>query len=466
MINKKITAKELKAKAEKPGKIALLAHAFYGGKVGVAPKCWTKEIDGMNPLSVWYTPGVAAACKAIQADVMKAYELTNKANRALIVSNGTRVLGLGDVGPEAGEPVMEGKALIFNILGGIDAISLSLREKDPDKFIEIVKAITPSVGAINLEDIRQPDCFYILNRLQENLEIPIWHDDQQGTAAVTLAAIINGLKIVGKKPENIRVAIIGMGAANIALLRILIPYGVLPENIIMVDSRGILHKDVSCLEELKGKGYEEKIKYMMMTDPARLIGKRNLNGGIEAALIGADVAVSYSVSRENSINPEWVKKMAPRAIFIAGENPVPRIWPHDLYNAGVEIVATGRTDFPNQCNNSLIFPAVFRGTLDVLASKISVEMTVAAAKAVAEYQQRKGLDEFHILPTMDDVDMFEKEAVAVGLKAMKQGLARKIITEAELKKRAKNTIVRAQKIAELLMREGIIKKFKKQKLIG
>lgn len=460
MSERKMTAEELKKLAEKPGKIALLAHAFYGGKVGVMPKCWTRKIDDLHPLSVWYTPGVAKVCLAIKEDPSRIFEMTNKGNRVFVISNGTRVLGLGDIGPEAGEPVMEGKALIFNMLGGIDAMSLSVREKDPDKFIEIVKAITPSVGAINLEDIRQPDCFYILERLYNEVEIPIWHDDQQGTAAITLAAIINGLKVANKKIENVRITIIGTGAANIALLRILIPYGAKPENLILVDSRGILHEDLPNIDELSRKGQHEKVKYTLMTNPALLIGRNNLEGGIEAALRAADVAVSYSVSKENSINPEWVKKMAGNAIFIAGENPMPRIWPHDLYNAGVKIVATGRTDFPNQCNNSLIFPAVFRGTLDVMSKKITVEMSVEAAKTVAKYQERKGLDEFHILPTMDDVDMFIEEAVAVGMKAIEQGLARKILTENELRDKAKAAIMRAQKIAEILMREEIIKEFR------
>ncbi len=458
---KSLTREELKKKAERPGKISLLAHAFYGGKIGVMPKCWTKEIDGLNPFSVWYTPGVAEACLAIKKDINKVYELTNKSNRVLIISNGTRVLGLGDIGSEAAEPVMEGKALIFNLLGGIDAMSLCLKEKNPDKFIEIVKALTPSVGGINLEDIRQPDCFYILKKLSEELEIPVWHDDEQGTSAINLAAIINALKIVDKKIEDVRIILIGMGAANIALLRILIPYGARPENLILLDSRGILHKDRPDLEGMGKAGYEEKVKYALMTDPAKLIGRDNLGGGIEAALVGADVVASYSISRENSINPEWVKKMAPNGIFIAGENPVPRIWPEDLYKAGVKIVLTGRTDFPNQCNNSLIFPAVFRGTLDVMASKIIIEMTVEAAKAVAEYQQNRGLDEFHILPTMDDLDVYVEEAVRVGLKAVEQGIARKILQEDELRAKAESAINRTQKIAEILMKKKIIKKFSK-----
>ncbi len=458
---KPLTREELKKKAEKPGKISLLAHAFYRGKVGVMPKCWTKEIEGLHPFSVWYTPGIGDVCLAIKNNPGMVYDLTNKANRVWIISNGTRVLGFGDIGPEAGEPVMDGKALIFNLLGGIDAMSLSVREKNPDKFIELVKNVTPSVGGINLEDIRQPDCFYILNRLQNELEIPIWHDDQQGTAAINLAAIITGLKLVDKKIEDIRIVLIGMGAANIALLRILIPYGARPENLILIDSKGILHKDLPNIEvELRSKGQDEKLEYTLMTEPAKLIGRKNLGGGIEAALVGADIVLSYSASSEGSINPEWVKKMAPNSIFIAGENPVPRIWPEDLYNAGVRIVATGRTDFPNQCNNSLIFPAVFRGALDVMASKITTEMAVEAAKAVAEYQQRKRLDEFHILPSMDDLGVYVEEAVRVGLKAIEQGVARKILMEDELRAKAESAISRTQKIAEILMKKKIIKRFR------
>ena len=240
-----------------------------------------------------------------------------------------------------------------------------------------------------------------MNKLQNELEIPIWHDDQQGTAAVTLAAIINGLKVVGKKIEEARFAIIGFGAANTALMRILVPAGTKPENIFIVDSAGILRKDRDDIVSKKPlKGEEEKWQFAVETNP------ENLSGDIKEALRGADVAVSYSMAKENSIDPEWVKGMASRAIFIAGENPTPRIWPEDLYKAGVEIVCTGRSDYPNQCNNSLIFPAVFRGALDVRAKKITVEMTVEAAMAVAEYQEKKGLCPKRILPSMNDTGVF------------------------------------------------------------
>jgi malate dehydrogenase (oxaloacetate-decarboxylating) len=419
------------------------------------PKCWPGEISGIKLLEWAYTPGVAEACREIVRNPDSIYDMTGKGNRVLVVSNGTRVLGLGDIGPWAGEPVMEGKALIFNLLGGIDAMPLSLKTKDPDEFINIVKNITPSVGGINLEDIRKPDCFYILDRLQKELEIPVWHDDQQGTAAVTLATVINGLKVVGKKIEEARFAIIGLGAANTALMRILIPAGANPDNIIIVDSKGILYYDREDItQNIPKRGNEEKWYFAEITNQGRRMGD------IEEALVGADVGISYSMAKENSINPEWVKKMAPRAIFIAGENPIPRIWPEDLYGAGVEIVATGRTDFPNQCNNSLIFPAVFRGVFDVRAAKITVEMTVAAAEAIAKYQERKGLDEKHILPSMDEIDVFIEEAVAVGMKAMEQGIAKIGITENSLKSKVKENILRVENIAKFLTQGGFIKKYK------
>lgn len=438
---------------EKIMEIALKLHKFYGGKIGVIPKCSTEEIEGVKLFEWAYTPGVAAACREIVGDKDKIYDLTNKGNRVLIVSNGTRVLGLGDIGPWAGEPVMEGKALIFNLLGGIDAMSLSLKTKDPDEFINIVKNITPSVGGINLEDIRKPDCFYILNRLQDELDIPVWHDDQQGTAAITLAAIINGLKVVGKNIQDVKFAIIGLGSANTALMRILIPAGAKPENIIIVDSKGILYYDRDdIVNGIPRKGDEEKWYYAEITNKERRMGS------VEGALYGTDVAVSYSMSKENTIDLEWVKRMAPRAIFIVGENPTPRIWPEDLYRAGVEIVATGRADFPNQCNNSFIFPAVFRGVFDVRAAKITVEMTVAAAKAVAEYQEKKGLDRMNILPSMDDVGVFIEEAVAVGLKAIEQGIARLNISEEELRVKVTDNILKTRRVSEC-MQGKFIKKY-------
>ena len=277
---------------KKIDEMSVILHKFYHGDTMVIPRCWTGTIAGIKLMEWSYTPGVAEACREIIKDQARVYDMSGKGNRVLIISNGTRVLGLGDIGPLAGEPVMEGKSLIFNFWGGIDAMSLSLKTKDADEFINIVKNITSSVGGINLEDIRKPDCFYILNKLQNELEIPIWHDDQQGTAAVTLAAIINGLKVVGKKIEEARFAIIGFGAANTALMRILVPAGTKPENIFIVDSAGILRKDRDDIVSKKPlKGEEEKWQFAVETNP------ENLSGDIKEALRGADVAVSYSMAK-------------------------------------------------------------------------------------------------------------------------------------------------------------------------
>ena len=444
-----------KDRKKKIDKMSVVLHEFYHGETMVIPRCWTKIINGVSLFEWAYTPGVAEACREIIKDQAKVYDLTDKGNKVLIISNGTRVLGLGDIGPWAGEPVMEGKALIFNFLGGIDAMSLSLKTKDPDEFINIVKNITPSVGGINLEDIKKPDCFYILNKLHNELEIPIWHDDQQGTAAVTLAAIINGLKVVGKKIEEARFVIIGLGAANTALMRMLIPAGAKPGNIIIVDSKGILHSDRFDIKNGNPRnGEEEKWQY------AKITNLKCLSGNADKALRGADIAVSYSAAKENSVNPKWVKKMASRAIFIAGENPVPSIWPEDLYRSGVEIVCTGRGDYPNQCNNLLIFPAVFRGALDVRASKITTEMTVAASKAVAEYQEKKGLCPKHILPSMNEVGVFIEEAVRVGMKAIEQGIAQKPMSEKDLRAMVKSKIFLIRNVVKALMAKKLIKKYK------
>ncbi|NMC66486.1 MAG: NADP-dependent malic enzyme [Acidobacteria bacterium] len=445
-MDKKVTVEELLAKAEQPSKDAMRLHPFYKGKVGVTLKC---RVRTFQDFAVWYTPGVAAPCLEINKDPEKAYEMTNKGNFVAVVSDGTRVLGLGDIGPEAAMPVMEGKALLYKYLGGVDAFPICLREKDPDKIIYMVKALQPTFGGVNLEDISHPKCFHILDTLRAECEIPIWHDDQQGTACVTVAGLINALKIVKKKIGEVKVVVIGSGAAGIAIARLLMSAGVNPENMLSVDSKGILSKDRADRETLQSK-FKEKWDLCLKTNP------KNKQGDMAEAIKGADVLVSVSASGPGVIKPEWIKTMAKDAIVFAEANPIPEIWPWEAKEAGARIVATGRSDFPNQVNNSLGFPGIFRGTLDVRAKTITDEMCIAAANELAKVAEDHGINEEYIIPNMDQWEVFPREAVAVGRKAIEQGVARKDIPADELYKMAENTIRKAREEVQLLMKEGFI----------
>jgi len=442
----KMTKEELLAKAQKPAEDALKLHPFYRGKMQTLPRCVVRDF---NDFAIWYTPGVAAPCRAIKEDKEKVYEYTNKWNTVAVVSDGTRVLGLGDIGPEAGMPVMEGKALLFKYLGGVDAVPICLDTKDPEEIIQAVKWLQPSFGGINLEDISNPKCFYILDTLRKEMEIPVWHDDQQGTGAVTLAGLVNALKVVGKIKENIKLAINGIGAANVAILRVLFSAGFKPENTIIVDSKDTLHINRADLEQ-KQKENPYKWDLCQRTNPEKR------KGGLVEALKGADVCISLSKSGPGVISPEWIKGMAKDAIIFACANPIPEIWPWEAKEAGARIVATGRSDFPNQVNNSTGFPGIFRGTLDVRARTITDEMCIAAAYELAKYAEDKGINEEYIAPTMDESDAFIREAVAVAMKAQEQGVARIKASREDLTRRAEQIIREAREMTALLMKEGYI----------
>ncbi|MFC2052595.1 NADP-dependent malic enzyme [Chloroflexota bacterium] len=442
----KITKEELLAKARKPAEDAMKLHPFYRGKMQTVPKCVVRDF---NDFAIWYTPGVAEPCRAIHADKEKVYEYTNKWNTVAVVSDGTRVLGLGDIGPEAGMPVMEGKALLFKYLGGVDAVPICLDTKDPDEIIQAVKWLQPSFGGINLEDISNPKCFYILDTLRREMEIPVWHDDQQGTAAVTLAGLLNAIKIVSKKKEDIKLTTIGIGAANVAILRVLFTDGFKPENTIIVDSKGILNTGRTDLEEQQK---ENPYKW----DLCRRTNPEKRSGNIAESLKGADVCISLSRSGPGVILPEWVKGMAKDAIIFACANPIPEIWPWEAKEAGARIVATGRSDFPNQVNNSIGFPAIFRGTLDVRARTITDEMCIEAAHELARCAEDRGIDEDNIASTMGEREAFIREAVAVGMKAQEQGVARIKASREELTKQAEKMIREAMETTALLMKEGYI----------
>ncbi len=435
----------LLAKAKKPSADAMRLHPFYRGKVETTLKC---AVRNFQDFAIWYTPGVAAPCRAIEAEPEKVYDYTNKWNTVAVVSDGTRVLGLGDIGPKAGLPVMEGKALLYKYLGGVDAVPIMLDTKDPDKIIETVLMLQPSFGGINLEDLSQPKCFRILDTLREKAEIPVWHDDQQGTATVTLAGLMNALKVVGKKKEEIRIAFIGCGASNVAISRLIFAWGVDPTKCMMVDSKGILgphRKDL----EMRRHEYVDKWRLCQTTN-----GDLR-QGGIPEAMEGADVVVALSRPGPGTIKPEWVDRMSEDAIVFACANPAPEIWPWEAQEAGARIVATGRSDFPNQVNNSLGFPGIFRGTLDVRATTITDEMCFAAANALAS-QIGGRLDAEHILPNMDDWEVFPREAAAVGMKAQEQGVARLEKSYDELFEHATQMIGRSRSMTKLMMEKGFI----------
>jgi len=441
-----LTAEERIARAKLPGKKAPGMHAFYRGKIETALKC---SINSFDDFGIWYTPGVAAPCREIHEDPAMAFEYTNKANAVAVVSDGSRVLGLGNIGPMAGLPVMEGKALLFKYLGGVGAYPIVLDTQDPEEIIQAVKWIAPGFGGINLEDFSNPKCFYILDRLREELDIPVWHDDQQGTASITLAGVINAVKLVGKKLDEVTYSVIGSGAANIAFVRILIRAGVPAGNIILVDSKGILHAGREDLEANK-ESNPYKWKYAQETNA------EGRTGGMAAGIANTDVLIAASKPGPDTIKKEWLEAMNNDAIVFIMANPIPEIWPWEAKEAGIRIVGTGRSDFPNQINNSIGFPGIFRGTLDVFAKTITDEMAIAAAYSIAKTAEDKGLHEEYIVPTMLETEVFINEAVDVGMKAIEQGIARRILTAEEIRKKAEEKILHAQAETKALMQAGVI----------
>ena len=439
----KMTKEELIAKAEKPAKDSLKLHPFYRGKVEVVPKCCIRSLDDF---AIWYTPGVAAACKDIHENPEKVFDHTSKGNMIAVVSDGTRVLGLGNIGPEAGLPVMEGKSILFKYLGGVDCVPLCIEGGSAEDIIDFVKQIQPTFGGINLEDIEKPKCFKVLDTLREEARIPVWHDDQQGTAAVTLAGLINAVKIVGKPIDKVKIGMLGVGASNQRIAIMLAKAGVDPSLTYMCDSRGIVYKG---REDLKDDPYKAYL--------ADITNGENRTGGPAEAFEGADVMIALSQPGPDTVKPEWIKSMTSDAIVFVCANPVPEIWPWEAKEAGARIVATGRSDFANQVNNSLGFPGIFRGTLDVMATTITDEMCIAAARELAKVAEDKGLREDYLVPTMDEWEVFPREAVAVGQMAIKQGVAQVKLTPDEAFTKAEQIIKRAR--AEMAARQdgGFVK---------
>jgi malate dehydrogenase (oxaloacetate-decarboxylating) len=427
--------------AERTAKLAaesVARHARYRGKMQTMPKC---PVSGIGDFAYWYTPGVAAPCREIERNPERAYELTNKGNCVAIVTDGSRVLGLGDIGPEASLPVMEGKALLFKYLGGVDAVPICLATRDTDEIVRIVQALAPAFGGINLEDISQPKCFRVLEALRETCAIPVWHDDQQGSAVVALAGLINAAKLVGKDVRGLRVTLVGAGAAGVATYRLLAAAGIDPKAAVVCDSKGTLHAGRSDIAE-NAETFREKWRICRESNGERIAG------GIAEALHGADACIAFSRPGPGVIDPRWVHGMAPRAIVFACANPVPEIWPDAALAAGAAVVGTGRSDLPNQVNNSLSFPGIFRGVLDVRARTITDGMALAAARRLAQAAEARGLTPQRILPAMADWQVAAELAAAVAETAQAEGVARLPLPADEVRRGARDRIAAARRAAD------------------
>jgi len=427
--------------------LSVEVHRRYGGKFATMPKV---PVTSMDDFAIYYSPGVAEVSRRISGDPDLAFELTSRWNVIAVISDGTRVLGLGNVGPEAAYAVMEGKALIFKYLGGVDAVPLPIRARDADKFIEVVKAVEPAFGGINLEDIESPKCFRLLDQLSKELKIPVWHDDQQGTATATLAGLINATKLTGKDLRGSTIALVGAGASNIYTARLLMAYGVKPGNLILVDTKGILHPERDDVDRLM---VENPWKYEL----ALRTNAERRKGGIAEAMRGVDIVVAASRPGPGVIKKEWVAQMNKDPIVFALANPTPEIWPWEAKEEGAKIVATGRSDLPNQVNNSLVFPAVFRGLLDVRARTVVDQMLIAAAEGLAKFVESR-MGEEYILPKMTEWEVYPREAAAVAAKASELGLARRPLSYREELNIAQEIIGKSVKALEVLMESGLIPK--------
>jgi malate dehydrogenase (oxaloacetate-decarboxylating) len=450
--------------------LSLRAHKFYGGKMITVPKA---GLYGFNWFNVWYTPGVSRVSTAIRgcqewfvpgvsnrrgAEEHPGFEnasfnLSNKSNLIGVVSDSTRVLGDGDCTPPGGLGVMEGKAFLMKYLGGIDAVALCINSRNfngqscADRIIDFVKMVEPSFGGINLEDIQQPDCYRVLDTLREACNIPVWHDDAQGTGCVTVSGLLNALKVVGKEFNKVRIVLIGAGASNTTIARLLIAMGADPELMVLFDTKGALHTG---RDDLKAdKRFYRKWELCEQTNPG---GKWKTQ---EEACKGADVLIALSAP--GSVKAEWVKTMASKAVVFACANPVPEIYPHEAKEAGAAVVATGRGDFPNQVNNSVGFPGILKGALIVRARKVTDKMALAAAKSLASSAERKGISPDYIIPKMDEPEVFPIEAADVAAQAVEDGVARRKLSRDEVLCIAEEEIMESRNLIHHLMNEGFIK---------
>ena len=386
-------------------KESLKMHYELKGKIEVVSRA---KVDSSEALSLAYTPGVATPCLEIQKNVNKSFELTRRWNTVAVVTDGSAVLGLGDIGPEAGMPVMEGKCVLFKEFGGVDAIPLCIRSHDVDEIVNTVRLLAGSFGGVNLEDISAPRCFEIEKKLKECCDIPIFHDDQHGTAVITLAGLINALKIVGKKLSDVKIVTSGAGAAGIAIIKLLISMGL--KNVIMTDRHGAIYEGRDNLNAVK-------------EEMAKITNRNHEKGTLADVIKGADVFIG--VSAPGTLSKDMVRSMAKDPVIFACANPVPEIYPDEAKEAGAAVVSTGRSDFPNQVNNVLCFPGIFRGALDVRATDINDEMKIAAAYAIAGLVSDEELNPDYILPAAFDSRVKDAVAEATKKAAIESGVARK-----------------------------------------
>lgn len=383
---------------------SLKLHYELKGKLEITPRV---AVDSKEALALAYTPGVAQPCLEIQKDAGKSYELTRRWNTVAVITDGTAVLGLGDIGPEAGMPVMEGKCVLFKAFGGVDAIPLCVRSKNVDEIVKAISLMAGSFGGINLEDISAPRCFEIEDRLKEICDVPIFHDDQHGTAVITMAGMINALKLVGKELEDVKIVTSGAGAAGVAIIKLMMSMGL--KNVIMTDRKGAIYEGRDGLNPIKG-------------EMAKVTNLNHEKGSLAEVIKGADVFIG--VSAPGTLTPDMVRTMAKDPIIFACANPTPEIFPEEAKAAGAAVVSTGRSDFPNQVNNVLCFPGIFRGALDVRASQITESMKIAAAYAIAGLVSEKELNANYILPQAFDPRVKDAVAKATAEAARKDGVAR------------------------------------------
>ena len=440
-----------KAKTMFLKELSVSAHRFYQGKIQTVPKA---GVFGFNWFNVYYTPGVSRVSTDIRDNNDTSFDLSNRGNLVAVVSDSTRVLGDGDCTPPGGLGVMEGKAFLMKYLGGVDAVPLCIDSRgksgknDPDKIIDFVKMVQHSFGAVNLEDISQPNCFKVLDVLREECDIPVWHDDAQGTASVTLAGLINALKLAGKKIGDARIVLLGAGASNTTIARLIITDGGDPDKIIMFDSQGSLNRSREDIKE--DKRFYRKWELCESTNKDQILT-------IEEAMKGADVLIALSTPGPDTVKKEWIASMADKAIVFTCANPIPEIYPYAAKEAGAFIVATGRGDFPNQVNNSIGFPGILKGALLVRAKKITDNMAIAAAHSLANYAEKRGIHTENIVPTMDEADVFPIEAADVAMQAVKDGVARINLSWQEAYDKAKTDIEYSRNMTKSLMDTGFIK---------
>lgn len=441
-----------KAKTAFLKELSRTTHKFYGGKIMTMPKA---GVYGFNWFNVWYTPGVSIVSTSIRDNNDASFDLSNRGNLVAVVSDSTRVLGDGDCTPSGGLGVMEGKAFLMKYLGGVDGVALCVNsynkkgEHDPDKIIEFVKMAEPSFGAVNLEDISQPNCYKVLDTLREECDIPVWHDDAQGTGSVTLAGLINALRITGKDIDKVRIVLYGAGASNTTIARLILKAGGNPEKMILFDTTGGLHKG---RDDIKADTrFYRKWELCEATNPDRI-------NDMETAMKGADVLIALSKPGPDVVKTGWIRSMAEKPIVFACANPVPEIYPYAAKEAGAYIVATGRGDFPNQVNNSLGFPGILKGALLVRSRKITDEMAIKAAYSVANFAEKKGINPDYIMPTMEETEVFATEAADVAMEAIENGVARIKFDWQTVYDQTLKDIKLAREALDLLMKNGFVNK--------